>query len=110
MGLVAYLPQRSWEVVATALGASFVALGLVHLIRGKVPELPWRTRTVRVIGALQIALGVGVGIAGFRVNAEPSCGVCGHGHWGGRGLIVALIAWLAGVVAITALVLKKHRK
>lgn len=110
MGLVGYLPEGEWEVIATALGVVFVALGLLHLIGGRAAGVDWPSRIVRVIGAFQIALGIGVVIAGFRVNAEPPCGACGRGHWGHPVILIAVLAWLAGLIAISVRVFRRYRR
>jgi hypothetical protein len=48
-----------------------------------------------VMACFQLVLGVGFGLAAVLVDAEPSCGGCGHGHWGGTAGVVALSVWLA---------------
>jgi hypothetical protein len=110
--LLGYLPQHTWEVVATTLAVFFVGLGLVHLVTGRVAGEGWQPTalTVRVIAAFQILLGVGVGLAGFLANAEPPCGQCGDGHWGGPTMLVFLGIWLAGLGAILASIIRKYRK
>jgi uncharacterized membrane protein len=110
--LLSYLPQHTWEVVATALGVLFVGLGLFHLVTGRVAGEGWQptARTVRVIAVFQILLGVGVGLAGFLTNAEPPCRQCGDGHWGGTTMLIFLGLWLAGLAAIVTSIIRKHRK
>ena len=58
----------------------------------------------------QIVLGVGVGFAGFFVDAEPPGHPAGNGHWGGTGGIVLLSIWLALLLAILGSILRKHRE
>jgi hypothetical protein len=96
-------------VIAVTLGGVFVGLGLFHLIRGKVKGAERLSRrTVRGIAVFQIVLGVGVGFAGFFVEAEPPGHPVGKGHWGGTGGIVLLSIWLALLLAILGSILRKY--
>lgn len=97
---LAYLPQHSWEVGMSVIGANLIVLGLVLLLlanrfdrpgtrpvdvrRRQLVEWPPRSqRTARLLGALQIAVAAGVIAVGFLTSSEPPCGRCGGDGWGG---------------------------
>jgi hypothetical protein len=103
MGLLAYLPQPVWEVGSTVLAVYTVGLGALVLVKGDPWKRPMSSRAVRLIGAVQIVLGIGIGASGFLVHAEPPCGQCGQGPWGSTKMIVAMALWLALLTAITAI-------
>ena len=109
--MLGYLPQHDWEVSAVALAVCFVGLGLLLVLTGTVPGGGGPgARTVRIVGGLQILLGVGVGLAGFFTNAEPPGGLGPQGHWGDTTDHVALGIWLAVLTAIMAFILRKYRR
>jgi hypothetical protein len=67
--LVAALPQTVWEVVATALAVFFVGSGLRYVITGRPPGAErFNERTVRLVGAVAVLMGVGIGVSGFLVT------------------------------------------
>jgi hypothetical protein len=64
---------------------------------------------VRTIGLFQILAGVGVGLLGFLVDAEPP-GSPESDHWGGTYGIVLLAVSLCALIAIVGSVLRKRRR
>ena len=63
-----------------------------------------------MIAGFQILLGVGISLAAFLVNAEPACGGCGDGHWGGITSLAAMGVWLAVLGAILVSNVRKYKK
>jgi hypothetical protein len=100
--LLAFLPQHVWEVGAAAFAVVCVISGLFFLKTGATPPgTEWVSKRTRRLGAyFQILVGMGVGVAAFLVNAEPSCGGCGRGHWGGTAGVVMLCVWLVLLIAV----------
>jgi hypothetical protein len=107
--VIGALPQYEFEVGCVALGACFAGVGLVCLISGKASQnYPLPARTVRLIGGVQIVLGVVVAVGSFFVNAEPPGGL--EDHWGGTPGIVETGVWLAVLAAIAASVFRQLRR
>jgi hypothetical protein len=105
------LSRPEVEIAGTALAVLFVGRGVLHLVARRVPEAERSSaRNVRATAVFQILFGMGVGYAAFRVNPEPPCGQCGHGHWGGTRGIVFLGIWLAVLGGILAVNLRRNRK
>lgn len=106
---VAALPQRVWEASATLLSVFVVGFGVLVLVKGEVPSLTWMSRrAVRLIAGAEIVVGIGIGVAGYLVNAEPACGRCGHGPWGDTPTIVAMGIWMALLTALAVGTLRKY--
>jgi hypothetical protein len=102
MSFIAALPQRVWEVVTLVFGAYLVRFGLLDMFD--------QTRRGVVPGVSQIVLGIGLGVAGFLVNSEPSCGRCGHGPWGSRTMITAMVIWLILFVGTSVARLRRRKQ
>jgi hypothetical protein len=103
------LPQYEFEVGCVALGACFAAVGLVYLISGRAPgDYPIRPRTLRLLGACEILLGVVVATGSFFVDSEPPGGL--EDHWGGTTGVVSTAVWLAVLAGIAASVFRKLRR
>lgn len=100
--VLGFLPQHVWEVGATAFAVVCVSSGLFFLrTRATPPGTEWvGQRTLRLGAYFQVLVGVGVGLAAFLVHAEPSCGGCGRGHWGGTAGIILLCVWLVLLIAV----------
>lgn len=109
--LFAFLPQHVWEVGAAAFAAVCVISGLFFLKTGATPPgTEWVSkRTLRLVAYFQILVGLGVGLAASLVDAEPSCGGCGHGHWGGTAGVVMLCVWLVVLIAAFVFNLSRSR-
>jgi hypothetical protein len=108
--VLGYLPQHVWEASSIILGAAFAAVGLLHLVTGRVgAEDRYKPRLVRAAGAAQIAFGAGVAVLGFVVDAEPP-GERTHDYWGGVRAVMTLIVWSAIVAGITVSVLRQRRR
>lgn len=98
--LLAFLPQHVWEVGATAFATVCVISGLFFLTGATPPGAEWISKRTLLLGSyFQILVGLAVGLAAFLVNTEPSCGGCGHDHWGGTAGIVILCIWLVLLIA-----------
>jgi hypothetical protein len=125
--LIAALPQRVWEVVATASAAYLVGFGILDLIQARSSRAqgrggissegkPWRpsfvarVRVSLLLPLVSILLGLGIGIAGFLIDAEPSCGRCGQGAWGNSTDVTVMLAWLLVVLAGAVRRLQKLRQ
>jgi hypothetical protein len=103
-----FLPHHVWQLAAAALAVLMVGVGLTCIIRGTAPGAErLGAQTVRLVGGVQVLLGIGVGLAGAFVNPEPACGGCGHGHWGGTIGIVGTVLWLSLLGAIAASLLRQ---
>jgi hypothetical protein len=107
--VLGYLPQHLWEASSIILGAAFAAVGLLHLVTGRVGADRYKPRLVRAVGAAQIALGAGVAVLGFVVDAEPP-GERTHDHWGGVSGVIMLIVWSAILAGIAFSVLRQRRR
>jgi len=102
IGVLAFLTQYDTELGATVLAAVIVGFGVVQLSTGKAPDLRrLRPSTIRMLGAVQILVGVGLGVASFLSNREPD--------WGGTPQLVVLAAWLAAIAAVTLVNVRKYR-
>lgn len=93
--VLAFMAQHVWEVSAGILAVLLVGDGLLRLITGSGAS--WAhargERATRMIGGFAMALGVGIGIAAFTVDAEQP-GVRGGNGWGGTSGIVILSVWV----------------
>ena len=102
IGVLAFLTQYDSELGGTVLATVIVGFGALQLYTGKSPDLRrFRPRTIRVLGAVQILVGVGFGVASFLTNREP--------NWGGTPQLVVLAAWLAAIGAVTLVYVRKYR-
>jgi hypothetical protein len=67
------------------------------------------TVPARLIGAIEVAAGVGIALFLFLTNTEPP-----HkefkGHWGGTGDIVFMCVWLAFMAVVLGLTVRDLRK
>jgi hypothetical protein len=110
--LLAFLPQHVWEVGAAAFAVVCVISGVFFLKTGATPPgTVWVSkRLLRVAAYCQILIGVSVGVAAFVVNAEPSCGGCGLGHWDGTVGIAMLCVWLVVLIAAFVFNLSRSRR
>jgi hypothetical protein len=101
-GVLAFLTQYDSELGGTALAIVIVGFGAVQLIAGRSPDFGrLRPRTVRVLGAVQILVGLGFGSASFTLHREED--------WGGAPQLTVLAAWLAAVATIAVVHLRKYR-
>lgn len=100
--MVAALPQRVWEVSATALATYLVVFGSLMLsggtrVRGEGGgDRDDGGKGFRALsGCFQIIVGLAVGTAAFFVHPEPRCTQCAHGPWGSPVSIAGMFVWLA---------------
>ncbi len=111
--MIAYLPQRVFEVTALALGLWMVTFGIIAIARPASTEIqpgqPTRPGVARAVGATGIVVGLVVGVASFFYDSEQPCSHCGSESW--RGVVVAgLIGGLVLLVALAGLVWARRRR
>jgi hypothetical protein len=99
---LAFMAQHVWEVGAAVLALVIIIQALTLLIRGSnTPEASGMDRrTVRVLGALMLLLGVGIAFAAFLVDAEEP-GAHAHDHWGGAVGVAFLCVWVALIIGVS---------
>jgi hypothetical protein len=108
---LAYLPEHVWQVGGGLFSLVVFGIGVHFFIEGRSGLRASRSRptATRVIGALQMVLGLAIGIAVVTVDAEPPCGACGRGHWGGSAGVVGLTVWILLVALGVALGIRRGR-
>lgn len=101
-----FLPEHVWQVGGSALALGFMLMGASLIVVSRRPRGTGIAYTGGpVLG--YVALGVAVVIAAFAVDAEPACGGCGRGHWGGAGGVMGLCVWLLVMAAICGMNLRR---
>jgi hypothetical protein len=113
--MIAYLPQRVFEITGLALGAWMVTFGVVVLarpagaaVRSGRPILP---RAARAIGVASVALGLIVGAGSFFLDPDPQCRSCTNALWGWKVTAVHLAVWIGLPAAFAGLVwVGRHRR
>ena len=112
--MIAYLPQRVFEITGVAIGLWMMTFGLIAIVRPATaavrPGRPMRPRLARGMGATAVLVGLTLGIGSFFYDSEPSCGRCGRGPWGGTSTVVRLIAWLALLFTFAGVAWIRHRR
>jgi hypothetical protein len=78
---LAFMPQHTWQVGAGVLALSIAVAGTRELARHRSP-----------IGAVVLAVAVGVGVAAALLPAEP--GYQYGSSWGGTTGVVFLAVWV----------------
>jgi hypothetical protein len=103
---MAYLPEHVWQVGACWFGICCIVLGVVEIQRTRGTT---QGRAGVAAGDVAVVIGVGLVIAAFVINAEPGCGSCNRGHWGGTGGVLGLVGWtmVVGVLAGTSVVRRR---
>jgi hypothetical protein len=71
----------------------------IHRTRGRDGDDQDKARVTA--GYAGVVIGAGLAVAALVVNAEPPCGACHRGNWGGTGAVLGLIGWML-IVGIMA--------
>ncbi len=105
MLVFAFLPENVFHVLAIALALCILEEGIYQLRQARRPSQPAsEQRALLVQGSCAVVAGIGIAILGLVANAEPPCGGCGHGHWGGTfGLVILVVMLALFVIAKMAL-------
>jgi hypothetical protein len=108
--VVAFMAQHIWEIGASVLAVVIAGQGVFLLVAGRdaARALGISERTRRPTAVAFMALGVGIGVAAFTVQAEQPGAPHGNG-WGGPVGIVFLCVWVMLMCAVPVSRLVKAR-